>query len=350
MRIILVAASLNNAAKWDEYVAKHPMASPYHRFAWLQTVEQAYGYSSAAQLACVDDKVVGVLPCSKMHIPLSGHKYCSLPYCDLGHYLADNEQVSELFNTHLQQIAEKAGLEYRASAKPLDLTGDTSQFSGAKVRMLLTLPTNSQDLMNGFKSKLRSQIRKAEKNGLTFELGSDSGLVKSFYDVYARNMHKLGSPPHSLQWFQTLKANYAQNMLVSIVRHDEKAVGAGIVLLNANKVCIPWASTLAEFNKLAPNMLLYWSLLAHVTDLGCTEFDFGRSTFNQGTYKFKQQWGALPVMLDWRIPYLQNAPNEQANEAGKPGRIRQIVEKTWPKLPLTMSIWLGSKIRKYISL
>jgi hypothetical protein len=28
-------------------------------------------------------------------------------------------------------------------------------------------------------------------------------------------------------------------------------------------------------------------------------FDFGRSTMNEGTYKFKKQWGCEPTQLHW---------------------------------------------------
>ncbi|MEZ5583585.1 MAG: GNAT family N-acetyltransferase [Candidatus Competibacteraceae bacterium] len=62
---------------------------------------------------------------------------------------------------------------------------------------------------------------------------------------------------------------------------------------------IPWASSLRKYNSLSPNMLLYWSVLEFACKKGYRIFDFGRSTPGEGTYRFKEQWGAKPVQLYW---------------------------------------------------
>ncbi len=59
-------------------------------------------------------------------------------------------------------------LELRQSAES-DEAGQVSKVS--KVRMLLSLPDSSDELMKGFKAKLRSQVKKPMKDGLTTELG-----------------------------------------------------------------------------------------------------------------------------------------------------------------------------------
>lgn len=59
--------------------------------------------------------------------------------------------------------------------------------------MLLDLPQNSEALWAGFKSKLRSQINRSDKNGLIFTWGN-SDTLKQFYSVFSANMRELGSP------------------------------------------------------------------------------------------------------------------------------------------------------------
>jgi len=99
-------------------------------------------------------------------------------------------------------------------------------------------------------------------------------------------------------------------------------------------------------------MLLYWSLLKYSTDHGFTQFDFGRSSIGEGTYRFKQQWGARPVPLDWK--YFQNNTDSDTNKARNKklnkSLIRRFLEIVWCKMPLQVANLLGSKIRKYISL
>lgn len=337
--------------RWNQYIHAHPLATAYHNFAWVESVEQAYGHPNLSLVALDDDMVVGVLPVVKMKLPLSGHFLCSLPFCDLGHALADSEQIVAALLEKLQQLKNSSGakyIEYRDTAQPVaNSSTTTANLQRKKVRMLLTLPESSEQLMKDFKAKLRSQIRKAEKNGLTYNTGNSPKLLDAFYQIFIQNMRKLGSPVHSKAWYQALRENYNSDFLISVIYTGSTPIGAGIVLRNGDKACIPWASTLAEFNRLAPNMLLYWSLLKEVTDSGTKEFDFGRSTFGEGTYKFKQQWGAQPIPLNWSLPGQQQSPSD---EQVKPGKIRKIVEQTWSMLPIGITTLIGPKIRKYISL
>jgi FemAB-related protein (PEP-CTERM system-associated) len=348
MKIRMAVASDQTA--WDEYVDGHNDATPYHRFAWLLSIEQAYQHQNVSLLAFNDDKVVGVLPCIKMQKPFSKASYCALPFCDLGFGLANEPSILKALQSEaLAQLTSAGGcsFDYRDSAN----TTPADELTGKKVRMVLPLPGSSEILMAGFKSKLRSQIRKAEKNGLTCVIANSQTQIDDFYQIFAINMRKLGSPVHSKKWFECLFNNYAQHSILSVVYSNKVPVGAGIVLRTANKVAIPWASTVAEYNKLAPNMMLYWSLLEHVSNLDCAEFDFGRSTYDEGTYKFKRQWGAEPVPLAWsNLAPSQTTMAETSAGNGNVNQIRALIETTWSKLPLGVTTTLGPKIRKHISL
>ncbi|WP_339722130.1 FemAB family XrtA/PEP-CTERM system-associated protein [uncultured Paraglaciecola sp.] len=333
---------------WDEYVDGHKDASPYHRFAWALSVQQAYQHQNVSLLALDNDKIVGVLPCVKMQNPFGKAKYCALPFCDLGFALGNDADIVKALQTEaltLLQNAKGTNFDYRDTATATEST----ELTGKKVRMVLPLPGSAETLLAGFKSKLRSQIRKAEKNGLNCKLANSQKHIDDFYQIFAINMRKLGSPVHSKKWFEALFNNYAKHIVLSVVYKDQVPVGAGIVLLNGTKAVIPWASTVAQYNKLAPNMLLYWSLLEHVSEHGCTEFDFGRSTYNEGTYKFKRQWGAEPIPLVWTNLVAQPATIDK-NTPNKPSQIRSLIEKTWAILPLGVTTTLGPKIRKHISL
>jgi FemAB-related protein (PEP-CTERM system-associated) len=350
----ITMAVTSDKAAWDKYVDGHNAATPYHRFAWLLSIEQAYQHKNVSLLAFNGDEVVGVLPCIKMQRPFSKVSYCALPFCDLGFGLANDPSILKALQSEALALLKSEGgntFDYRDSFN----TKPTDELLGKKVRMVLPLPGSSEALLAGFKSKLRSQIRKAKKNGLTCEIANSQTQIDDFYQIFAINMRKLGSPVHSKKWFECLFKNYAQQSILSVVYSDKVPVGAGIVLRTANKVAIPWASTVAEYNKLAPNMMLYWSLLEHVCNLGCKEFDFGRSTYDEGTYKFKRQWGAEPVPLAWSDLVQNLAPNQTTTDitstsSDNVNQIRALVEKTWSKLPLGVTTTLGPKIRKHISL
>jgi FemAB-related protein (PEP-CTERM system-associated) len=351
------------ADEYDQYVAGHPQATPYHRSAWLNATTSAYGHTGWLITVHNSGHLCGVLPLVEVKPPIGAGSLVSLPFCDLGGVLADSLEIRE------QLIAEAKALAKTNRVKTLEIREggaalETEQATGTlpehtKVRMLCELPKNSEALFKSYKPKLRSQIRKAEKNGLRAELRTEADAVDLFYDVFTQNMRRLGSPVHSLRWFNDLKAAYGEHLLISVVFQGDKPVGAGIVLLGGRQACIPWASTLEEFNRLAPNMLLYWTLLSHVCDLGYTLFDFGRSTLGEGTYRFKKQWGAQPYELIWseHLNGVQKTASTDSamtdsNDTGASGlsRLRPLIEKIWRRLPLAITNWLGPKLRRYITL
>lgn len=342
-------ASPANTNEWNRYVAAHPLATPYHRMAWQHAVEKAYGHQPAGLLARSEaGEVVGVLPAVLMTIPFRGKTLCSLPYCDAGFAIADTDEVKQALYEFIGHYGQRHHARH-CEVRDIKL-GETSSEAliGQKVRMMMPLPADSTLLLASFKSKLRSQIRKAEKNGLHYKTAHGKALLEDFYTVYSINMRDLGSPVHHLNWFRAIIDAYGDHAVTSVVYNGDTAIGAGIVLRNNTQACIPWASTIQSYNRLAPNMLLYWSLLAYCTDNQVKHFDFGRSTYNEGTFKFKKQWGAEPELLDW---YSIPRQPEQVNiDSGSSGKLRPLLESVWRKLPLSVTVKFGARIRRYISL
>lgn len=338
---------------WDHYVATHPLATPYHKFAWGQACLKAYKQTPLyliAQNASGD--VCGVLPIIRFKRPLSSGALCSLPYCDTGFALADDDTIKQSLFDYATELATSQNLtiDYRDASN--DIAEKAAISDGQKVVMRMPLPEDSDTLLSSFKSKLRSQVRKAEKNGLTAKVSETwtehNNQLDSFYDVFKQNMRQLASPVHSKAWFCAILQGYGEQCRLSVVYYNDIPVGAGIVLLNGKTAVIPWASTVQQYNRLAPNMLLYWSLLANATDSGMQVFDFGRSSFSEGTYKFKSQWGAQPYLLKWSDSY---TPTQISPAVSAPsGPVRNLAESVWPRLPLGLTVSLGSAIRKYISL
>jgi FemAB-related protein (PEP-CTERM system-associated) len=280
------------------------------------------------------------------------NSFTSLPFCDIGNALCNTSEVCRLL------LDESRALCHEKKIKKMNLRGEMSVPSDHlkefvpenhnKVRMTMNLPGSSESLMNGFKSKLRSQIRKAQQNGLTFSWANDANL-HGYYCVFSQNMRDLGSPVHSRKWFQCIMKHYGQNAKMAIVHYEHEIVGGCILLAAGKTIAIPWASTLRKYNKLAPNMLLYWNVLQYAADAGFTTFDFGRSSEGEGTYKFKKQWGATPTPLDWYsfMPSSDQAsPSDSQADTSKKQKIAQI----WSRIPIPLANLLGPRIRRYISL
>lgn len=336
---------------WDAYVDSSE-AAPYCRFAWKEAVEQAYGHESYYLLAEEGTNIIGILPFFSFRVPFCSKSLISLPYCDVSSVHADNREIRTRLIQESFILAKKLDikrLEIRSSQA--NLLGDAIfdwhvSVQTEKVRMLLNLPNSSEELWQSFKSKLRSQINKAEKNGLTFSWGNRE-MLDEFYQVFSRNMHDLGSPVHSKKWIEKIVDCFGENAKMGLVFHNDQPVGCGIILHTKGTVSLPWASTLRKYNHMAPNMLLYWNLLRFAADNNFKTFDFGRSTLNEGTYQFKKQWGATPEPLFWyQASTILNSREADDKKSVK----REILADLWTKIPFRMANSLGPKVRRYISL
>ncbi len=93
------------------------------------------------------------------------------------------------------------------------------------------------------------------------------------------------------------------------------------------------------------NMSPYGSVLELACKEGFREFDFGRSTPDTGTYRFKEQWGAQPHQLHWHYWVESGGELPQLNPQDPR---RNLSIKAWQRLPLVVTNWLGPHIVKYL--
>ena len=344
---------------WDSFVDTTPEAGPYHRYAWKLAVERVYGQKGYYLMACAAQEngnvCLGVLPLICIRLPWGKNALISLPYCDYGGPLG-NAEAKKAMLLNCQELAKEIGAKYieiRCASKEevIEESSVWVQEQHHKVRLLLKLPGTSEELWDGFKSKLRSQIRRPQKEGFYSVLGG-SELLEDFYKVFSVNMRDLGSPVHAKEWFENLVDKNGENVLLGVVYSDDKIpVAGGILLFSGNRVCVPWASMLREYRRAAPNMLLYWSFLEWSTNQTFAEFDFGRSTEGEGTYVFKKQWGAKPRELFWHKQGVAGRNIKKMEDTKvQDSPCRMAAEKVWRKLPLSVANFIGSRIRGYIPL
>jgi serine/alanine adding enzyme len=339
--------------QWDDYVIAHRDATCYHLTAWKRAVERAYGHRScyfmAMSMSSVPrlNKVVGIVPLFRLKNFLFGNHLVSLPFCDYGGILADDEHVVSALlqkSTELSRDFNDATVEFRNTR---GVGSDHLISSTPKVRMVLELRGNSEELWQSFAPKLRSQIRKPEKEGLVSEIG-DIELLDDFYKVFSFNMRDLGSPVHSKMLIKAVVEEFGKSSKVQVVYKGKKPIGAGLVLLLRDTVFVPWASTVRQFNSLSPNMMLYWNFLRYAADNKFLKFDFGRSSPAEGTYKFKAQWGAKATPLYWQYWSVKGSHGGPVQRLPKE-RFSSLVS-LWKKLPLPLANLMGPHIRKHISL
>ncbi|KAA3612088.1 MAG: FemAB family PEP-CTERM system-associated protein [Calditrichaeota bacterium] len=333
--------SPNGAA--EKFIQSAPGGKIYHLPEIQRLIQNTFGHETIYLQAKEGDDVCGVLPLVHMKNRLFGNFVISVPFFNYGGVCSENEAATNAMLEEAIRITKErqaSHLELRHVEKIYPQLPGKSH----KVAMILDLPEDSEKLWQSFKSKLRSQIRKPEKEGLTVQIGKME-LLRHFYSIFTVNMRDLGTPVYSKYLFANMLHSFPDNAWIICVYKDKLPVAAGFVVGFGEMMEIPWASSLREYNRLSGNMMMYWQALKLALDEGYRKFDFGRSTPNEGTYKFKAQWGAEPLPLNWE--YWLAHGGALPDISPKNAKFQAAI-KVWQKIPLPVTKIIGPAIVKNI--
>ena len=206
-----------------------------------------------------------------------------------------------------------------------------------KVSMFLPLPNDPELLWQDIGSKLRAQIKKGQRHKLVFKTGGEE-FLDDFYRVFSINMRDLGTPVYAKSFFSNLLQHKTLDSTLAILYHHKQPVSCAFLLGFNDPMELPWASTLRTANPLNSNMVLYRNVLNFAIHSGYQYFDFGRSSKDTSTYKFKKQWGAQPVPLYWHYWLKGGGELPQLN----PNNPKyQFIIKVWQHFPIFITNVIG---------
>jgi FemAB-related protein (PEP-CTERM system-associated) len=327
--------------QWNLYIDNNPRASFYHKIEWKKVIEHTFAHECYYFIAKnKDGSTVGILPSTRLNSTFFGDFLVSMPYFNYGGPIADSyfieEKLMEAANTKAKELNVNH-VEYRD-----DIKRDGYPVKTEKVNMLLELKSTTDELWNSFTPKLRAQIKRPQKENTETVIGNIEYL-DDFYKVFARNMRDLGTPVYSKYFFKKILETFTENTHIIVVKMNNKPVSAAFLIGYKDNLEIPWASTIKDVNHLSINMLLYWEVLKFAVTKKYKYFDFGRSSKDSGTYRFKKQWGAQPKQLYWHY-WLKNNNALPALNPSNPKYLLFI--ELWKRLPVFISKIIGPHIVK----
>jgi serine/alanine adding enzyme len=324
---------------WDEFVRARPQASIYLLSGWAVLAREVFGPQPwFVEARAGAGELAGVLPLARQPSLLVGALLTSIPFFTSGGALADAPQVTRALKERARALAESLGCRYIEFRDASEQPGEW-QVRRDKASLLLDLPADFAALSKQLGSKLRSQVKRADRESPSVRIGS-AELLDDFYGVFCRNLRDLGTPVYPRRFFAKILERFPREcLLVVIDRAGQPAAGAFLVI-GGQRAEIPWAACREDAKPAGFNMKLYWEVLRAVVERGCTQFDFGRSTIDSGTYKFKLQWGAVPLQLYWHRWERGVATTEAAHGDAESPVMRYAVA-AWKRLPLAVANTLG---------
>lgn len=336
-----------DAAAWNAFALSNGAPNHFHAYAWRNIIWRTLRHHPHYLIARRGRSMTGILPLFDVKSRLFGRALISVPFLNGGGVIANDDASAVALIRHAQNLMHEVGCRYvELRHRATNAMLDDLVCRRHKVAMPLALPSNPDELFENFKAKLRSQIRRPVKAGARAQLINGSNIVErdiqSFYQVFAENMRDLGTPVFPISLFRETLSTFGDQAWLAIVWLDGHPAAVGLLVGFGTSIEMVWASSRRCFNRLSVNMLLYWEAMRTAIDQGCQVFDFGRSTADGPTYRFKEQWGAKPIPLHW---YYLGSKKDIPDVSPTNPRFHLAV-RAWKTLPISIANRIGPAIAR----
>ena len=332
---IVRAFAPGDEARWDAFVDQCSEATFFHRIGWREIIEDVFRHRTHYRLAERNGQIVGILPLAEVRSKLFGHSLVSLPFCAYGGPAA-NDASSE------RALIEAAvGLAHELRVDHLELRDRTTKCADWPQQDLYVtfrkqLLQDAEDNMLAIPRKQRAMVRKGIHNGLRSE--SDTS-VDRFFELYADNVHRHGTPPFSKRYFARLKEVFREDCEILVIVDGDARPVSGVMSFYFKGEVLPfYAGDTDAARDLAANDFKYWELMRRACEKGVRVFDYGRSKRGTGSFSFKKNWGFEPSALSYEYMLLRRKEMPQNNPLNP--RYRALIA-LWKRLPKPVANIVG---------
>ncbi len=315
-------------ARWDAFVLACREATFFHRAAWRDVVDQAFGHRPLFLLAERAGDVVGVLPLARPKSALFGDALISLPFCVYGGVAAADDEAADALLAAAEVHADRMGTGHLECRNRDRRHRDAWATTDLYVTFRKDIARDPEANMLAIPRKQRAMVRK----GIKAELAShvDDG-VDRFFALYADNVHRHGTPGQSRRYFELLKRTFGDDCRVlTVTPPSGEAVSSALSFYFRDEVLPYYAGDAPHARDTAANDFKYWELMRRSCEESLARFDYGRSKVGTGPYDFKRNWGFEPQPLHYEYQ-LVRAPRVPENNPLNP-KYRAFIA-LWQRLP-----------------
>ncbi len=304
------------ATDWDEIYALDPLAMPSQSRIWSNTILKGTGCRNVSRRYLFDDGQEAILPLfSKTIVPLAVSVLHSPPPAwGFGGVLSSAPLKSRHLKAILEDCAGLPGGAFSIRPNPLQALEWIRAITGAGWSMVPRV-AHVLSLEGGFETvwttrisgKTRNRIRRAERQGVTVEMGNSEALIASFEFVFRRSVDRWARKQNEFAWLARLRAHVRDSsrkframaeqagrlFLVGIASHDGRPVAGSILLLDRNAHYTRGAMDDRFIGKTYANYLLQAKMIERACDQNCNYYHMGESGKSGSIAEFKEHFGAV---------------------------------------------------------
>ncbi len=325
-------------ARWDAFVMALPEATFFHRAGWQSLIEDVFRHRSWYLYAERDGSIEGVLPLAQVKSRLFGHSLVSLPFCVYGGVAARTPEAATALIDQAEVLAQRLGVEHLELRHVGAVKPDWPR-QDLYVTFRKQILPDVEDNLKAIPRKQRAMVRKGIKAGLASCMDD---TPDRFFDLYADNVHRHGTPALPKKYFQHLQDVFDKDCeLMTVTDGQGRAVSSVMSFRFRNEIMPYYAGDATIAREVAGNDFKYWELMRRACEQGMEVFDYGRSKRGTGSFDFKKNWGfeATPLSYEYRLYKRDDVPQ---NNPMNP-KYRAFIS-LWRKLPIAVANRLGPHI------
>jgi FemAB-related protein (PEP-CTERM system-associated) len=329
-------------SRWEQFVNAAPEATFFHRIGWREVFETVFRHRTHYLLAEREGAVVGVLPLVELRSMLFGHSLQSLPFAVYGGAASTDPAVSNALHQAAVELGARIGVSHLELRNRSTTEADWPRSDLHVTFRKEILPDVEANLL-AIPRKQRAVVRKGIQRGLTSEIDPDTAV---FFDLYADNLHRHGTPPQPRSYFDALRRVFGDDCEVLLVRSPEGEAVAGVMSFYFRDEVLPYyAGDLTVARDLGANDFKYWELMRRACERGLKVFDYGRSKRDTGSFDFKKNWGFEPTPLHYEYKLFTRDSVPQNNPANP--KYQRAIE-IWRRLPRGVVNAIGPALARHL--
>jgi CelD/BcsL family acetyltransferase involved in cellulose biosynthesis len=294
--------------RWPEFVRRHPNGSVFHTPGWLRALQRTYHYEPVAfTTSAPSEELRDALLFCAVRSRLTGRRLVSLPFSDHCEPLVESSEELNEIGFYVRRIGKQQRWKYvemRSSNSMLKCEDDFQRVKSFYLHRLDLRPTLDALLRSFHKNSVQRVIRRAEREGLTYEAGRSESLLAKLYWLLRLTRRRHHLPPQPVEWFRNLVDCLAEDACIRIASKHGQPVAGILTLSHGKRVVYKYGGSDARLNNLGGMVLLFWKVIQDAKQTGAEEFDLGRSDCdNPGLIAFKEHWAAdRSILTYWRCP------------------------------------------------
>lgn len=329
----------------ERFVAEHPAGTVFHRPAWLLATAKGTGNRAIALIAERSGAIVGYLPLTEAHSPVFGRLLASSGFGVGGGIIAESDAVARLLLECVEELAERnscSAVELRGGEIPQRRPGWRVR-SDTHSGFVAELAADDEAQLTWIPRKQRAEVRKGLANPLLVTVGTAERDRTAHFAVYSESVRNLGTPVFPRSLFDAVLDAFGADADILTVWDADKPVSSVLSLYHKGAVMPYWGGGTRDARRLRANDRMYYELMLHARNKGCSRFDFGRSKTGSGPYDFKRNWGFEPEPLHYAA---YTAPGHEPRDADPTSGSNSAKIALWKRLPLPIANLIGPHIAR----